>query len=170
MASTSGKKVKRKALFLDRDGVINRSVPKTQYLTRVEEFEFLPETFETLRKLRDEGYDFYVITNQAGIGRGQTTHQEMEVLHQHLKDEFEREGLLLKGLYMCPHRDEDLCGCRKPKPGLLVEAIRQHGLDPADVVFVGDRETDMQAADAAGVRGVLIPGEVGIHAALDRLL
>ncbi|OGG72690.1 hypothetical protein A3A38_00255 [Candidatus Kaiserbacteria bacterium RIFCSPLOWO2_01_FULL_53_17] len=161
---------KRKALFLDRDGVINRSAPKHEYVTRIEEFEFLPQTFDTLRRLKDAGYDFYVITNQAGVARGQATHDQMNTLHEYLATEFEREGLVLHGVYMCPHQDEDDCLCRKPKPGLLLQAMQEHELDPADVVFVGDRETDMQAAKAAGVRGILIPGEAGISVVLDKLL
>jgi D-glycero-D-manno-heptose 1,7-bisphosphate phosphatase len=161
---------KRKVLFIDRDGVINRSVPAPGYVTRVEDFEILPGTFAALRELADADYDFYVITNQAGIGRKQTTWDEVNMLHEYMESEFKREGITLQGIYVCPHKNEDNCDCRKPKPGLLLQAIREHNINPADVVFVGDRETDMEAARGAGVRGVLIPSEVGLSAALPQLL
>ncbi|MBI5469868.1 HAD family hydrolase [Candidatus Kaiserbacteria bacterium] len=161
---------KRKALFIDRDGVINRSALPHEYVTRVEDFEILPGTFEALRQLAEAGYDLYVITNQAGIGRGQTTWDEVNTLHKYMQSEFEREGITLQAIYVCPHKNEDNCNCRKPKPGLLLQAIREHNIDPSQAIFVGDRETDMEAARGAGVRGVLIPSEVGMSAALPELL
>ena len=161
---------KHKSLFIDRDGVINKSVPAPGYVTRIEDFEFLPKTFESLKKLSHAGYDFYVITNQAGIGRKQTTPEEVATLHDYMSKEFEKNGTPIRGIYMCPHKNEDACQCRKPKPGLLLQAMKEHKLDPKDVIFVGDRETDMEAARGAGVRGVLIPGEVGLSAALPMLL
>ena len=161
---------RHKPLFIDRDGVINRSVPAPEYVTRVEDFEFLPGTFEALTRLAQAGYDFYVITNQAGIGRKQTTLEEVATLHDYMSKEFEKNGTPILGIYMCPHKNEDMCECRKPKPGLLLQAMKEHKLDPKDVIFVGDRETDMEAARGAGVRGVLISSEVGLSAALPMLL
>jgi D-glycero-D-manno-heptose 1,7-bisphosphate phosphatase len=159
-----------KPLFIDRDGVINKSVRLPDYLTRAEQFEFLPGTFEAMQKLRDAGYDFYVITNQAGIARGQATMDEVQVIHEYMRTEFEKNGIVIEGVYVCPHDDHDDCPCRKPKPGLLLQAMQDQALKPQEVVFVGDRETDMEAAQAAGVRGLLIPGEVGLSAALPVLL
>ena len=160
----------RKPLFLDRDGVLNHSAKPHEYVTRREEFVFLPETFPTMRKLQEAGYDFYIITNQAGVARGQTTLEAMNTLHEWVKGQLKEEGIEIKGIYMCPHHDADNCECRKPKPGLLLRAIEEHDLDPADVVFVGDRPTDAQAGAAAGVRTIIIPVEVGLRAALPQLL
>jgi len=159
-----------KPLFIDRDGVINRSVVLPDYLSRVEQFEFLPETFTSLQKLSRAGYDFYVITNQAGISRGQVTKEQVTEVHAYMLEELRAHGIVIQGIYMCPHQDSDNCNCRKPKPGLLLQAISEHDLDPSDVIFVGDRDTDMQAARAAGVKGVLIPSEAGLGAALEKLL
>ena len=159
-----------KPLFIDRDGVINRSVVLPDYLSRVEQFEFLPETFTSLQKLSRAGYDFYVITNQAGISRGQVTKEQVTEVHAYMENVLKKNDILIRGIYMCPHQDSDNCTCRKPKPGLLLRAISEHDLNPSDVIFVGDRDTDMQAARAAGVRGVLIPSEVGLGAALEKLL
>ena len=161
---------KNKPLFIDRDGVINRSAVLPGYTRFVEEFEFLPETFESLQKLRDAGYDFYIITNQAGIARGQASREEIDVIHEYMKTELNKHGVVLRGIYMCPHQDSDNCDCRKPKPGLLLQAISEHNLEPKDVIFVGDRKTDMEAAEAAGARGILIPSEVGLRAALEKLI
>lgn len=159
-----------KPLFIDRDGVINRSVGLPGYVSRVEQFDFLPETFTSLQKLSRAGYDFYIITNQAGISRGQATLEQIAEVHAYMKNEFQKQGILIQGIYMCPHQDSDNCNCRKPKPGLLLQAIREHDLNPSDVVFVGDRDTDMQAAHTAGVTGLLIPSDIGLGAALKRLL
>ena len=87
-----------------------------------------------------------------------------------MKDELQKHDIVIQGIYMCPHQDSDNCDCRKPKPGLLLQAISEHALTPSDIIFVGDRETDMQAARAANTRGLLIPSEVGLSAALDELL
>ena len=159
-----------KPLFIDRDGVINRSVVLPDYLSRVEQFEFLPETFTSLQKLSRAGYDFYVITNQAGISRGQVTKEQVTEVHAYMENVLKKNDILIRGIYMCPHQDSDNCTCRKPKPGLLLRAISEHDLNPSDVIFVGDRDTDMQAARDAGVKGVLIPSEVGLSAALEKLL
>jgi histidinol-phosphate phosphatase family protein len=159
----------KKVLFLDRDGVINRSIKSPDYLRRIDQFEFLPSTFEALRKLRDMGYIFFVITNQAGIARGHATFDEVETVNEYMREELEKEGVDIQGVYVCPHGDEDSCACRKPKPGLLLQAISEQDLNPSDIIFIGDRDTDMQAAEAAGVRGILIPGDVGLSAALPQL-
>src|SRR5437764_1095338 len=121
----------KKSLFIDRDGVINKSVKLPDYLSRIEQFEFLPGTFEVFEKLRDAGYEFYVITNQAGIARGQVTLEETEQIHAYMIGELEKRGIYLRGIYMCPHRDEDNCDCRKPKPGLLLRAMQEKGLEPS---------------------------------------
>lgn len=160
----------KKVLFLDRDGVINKSVKSPDYLRRVDQFEFLPGTFEALQRLRDDGYDFFVITNQAGIARKSVTRDEVDAVNEYMREELEKIGVDIQGIYVCPHRDEDSCSCRKPKPGLLLQAISEQNLNPAEIIFVGDRDTDMQAAAAAGVRGILIPGDVGLSAALPQLI
>ena len=159
-----------KPLFIDRDGVINRSVVLPRYLSRVEQFDFLPETFTSLQQLRDAVYEFYIITNQAGISRGQATPEQIADIHAYMKNEFQKHGVLIRGIYVCPHQDSDNCNCRKPKPGLLLQAIAEHQLNPEEVIFIGDRETDMQAARAAGVRGLLLPSEIGLSASLEQLL
>jgi D-glycero-D-manno-heptose 1,7-bisphosphate phosphatase len=91
-----------KSLFIDRDGVINKSVKLPNYLSRIEQFEFLPNTLASLRRLRDAGYELYVITNQAGVARGQATQEDIDAIHAYMENELEKEGIELRGIYVCP--------------------------------------------------------------------
>jgi D-glycero-D-manno-heptose 1,7-bisphosphate phosphatase len=142
-----------KAAFLDRDGVIN--VDKG-YVWRAEDFELMPGAVESLKKLQAAGYALIVVTNQSGIGRGYFTEGDYIALTIHMHDLLRRHGVKLTGVYHCPHKPQDGCMCRKPMPGLIQRAIARHGIDPRESILIGDKDTDIQAAHAAGVQGYLV--------------
>ena len=146
----------KKVIFLDRDGVINKQMPVHNYVAKWSEFEFLPGAVEALRLLRQDRYQIFIITNQRGIGRGMMTEDDLNIIHRRMLKELSDQGVAIAGIYHCPHTDADNCDCRKPKPGLLFKAAREHYLDLTKTVFVGDSESDIQTGEAAGCRTILL--------------
>ncbi|MDR2876541.1 MAG: D-glycero-beta-D-manno-heptose 1,7-bisphosphate 7-phosphatase [Chromatiales bacterium] len=144
-----------KALFLDRDGVIN---VEKDYVHRIEDFEFVDGIFELCRAAQARGYLLVVITNQSGIGRGYYSEAQFQELTAWMKNEFSREGVEITRVYHCPYHPDSGIGeyrmesfDRKPNPGMILRAERDLGLDLARSILVGDRVSDMQAAEAAGI-------------------
>jgi len=161
---------KRKILFLDRDGTLNVKAPKAEYVKRPEEFGFLPGAVEALKKLFDAGYEFYIISNQSGIARGAMTEADLTAIHAKMQGELQKQGVKISAVYYCPHGWDSTCECRKPKPGMLFQAAREHNIDLSCTIFIGDDERDKEAGDAAGVKTILVPSDVGVAAALPVLL
>jgi len=146
----------RRAVFLDRDGVINRE--RGEHTWRLEDFEVLPDVPDALLSLQEAGLAIVVITNQSGIGLGLYGHEDVARVHRYLHDVLSNHRVHLTDLYYCPHHPQGgACLCRKPGSLLLERAIARHGIDPAASVMIGDRERDLLAAGAAGVRGILVP-------------
>jgi D-glycero-D-manno-heptose 1,7-bisphosphate phosphatase len=145
----------RAAAFLDRDGVINVD---HGYTSRRDQFEWVPGVLLASRRLHEAGYALVVVTNQSGIGRGFYAESDFEILSNWMRAEFAAAGAPLAGVYHCPHHPIDAlgpyrtaCDCRKPAPGMLLRAARELDLDLASSLMFGDRESDLQAAHAAGV-------------------
>ncbi len=145
----------KKAVFLDRDGVINVD---SGYVHTVDEFEYIEGVFDACRELKQQGYLLVVVTNQAGIARGYYSEDEFEHLTEWMDWNFADKGVDFDGIYYCPHHPEEGigeykqdCDCRKPKPGMLVSAQRFLKIDMEQSVMVGDKADDMRAALAAGV-------------------
>lgn len=143
------------ALFLDRDGVINVD---HAYVYRQEEFEFIDGIFELVRRARGAGYRVFVITNQAGIARGYYSEDDFHRLTAWMQDVFAVEGAPIDQVYYCPYHAEHGLGrykidspLRKPRPGMILQAADEHGIDLARSLLVGDMATDIQAGEAAGV-------------------
>ena len=101
-------------------------------------------------------YDIYFITNQPGIARGMMAKQDLDLIHQKMEEELEKNEARIKGIYCCTHGWDDGCECRKPKPGLLFQAARENSLDLTKTIFIGDDERDIQAGEAAGCRTILL--------------
>jgi D-glycero-D-manno-heptose 1,7-bisphosphate phosphatase len=148
--------MKNKAIFLDRDGVLNHEL--NDYICREEDFEVLEYQIPPLKKLYDDGYMLVVITNQGGIALNRYTEQTLAKMHEVLFTKFEAQGALITKAYHCPHHPtvSEECDCRKPKPGMLLEAIEVYNIDPALSVMIGDKPRDVEAANGAGVKGILI--------------
>ena len=158
---------KRKAVFLDRDGVLNRE--RGEHTWRLEDFEVLESVPETLSKLQKSGWLLIVVSNQSGIGLGLYGHAQVEVLHAYLHDRLAEKGVVLDAVYYCPHHPTNgRCLCRKPGSLLLEKAIARFSIDAAASVFIGDRERDAQAAVAAGVRPILVASNVLLKDVVDQ--
>jgi D-glycero-D-manno-heptose 1,7-bisphosphate phosphatase len=141
---------RRPAVILDRDGVLNRSAGKGDYVRDPADLVWLDGALEALRLLNTAGFRVFVATNQAGVARGLMTGQQLDAVHRRLVEDAAAAGGRIDAVYSCVHGWNDDCACRKPAPGLLLQAQREHDLDLSRTVFVGDDERDEQAARAAG--------------------
>lgn len=146
---------KKKVVYLDRDGVINRQAPPHEYICRWDEFVFLPGVFEALRLLRENGYHAVVITNQRGIARHKLTAGEVDELHSRMCDEIRKHGGEIDGIYVCPHLDGE-CECRKPGIGLFLQSEKKIVPDKSSSWMIGDSATDVQAGKNYGVKTIFI--------------
>jgi D-glycero-D-manno-heptose 1,7-bisphosphate phosphatase len=145
----------RRALFLDRDGVLNVD---HGYISRPEQFEVIDGVFDALRHAQALGYVLVVVTNQSGIARGYFTAAHYRALEDHMRTVFSAEGITFAGIYHCPHHPEGsvaalavACDCRKPGPGMILQAAREHDIDLDASIMVGDKQSDIAAARAAGI-------------------
>ena len=148
------------ALFLDRDGVIN---VEKNYVYRIEDFEFIDGIFELCKTAQDMGYAIVVITNQAGIGRGYYTEADFHRLNEWMISQFQQRGIHIDGVYFCPFHPTGGVGeykresyDRKPNPGMLLRAKAELNINIEQSIFIGDKESDIQAADAAGIPNKLL--------------
>jgi len=146
---------KKSAIFIDRDGVINVD---HGYVAKIDDFEFIDGVIDACKRLKEKGYLLVVITNQSGIARGYYSEQQFNQLTQWMDYSFANEGVELDGIYYCPHHAEhgvgELkidCDCRKPKPGLILSAVKDLNIDLNTSMLVGDTITDIQAGIAAGI-------------------
>lgn len=146
---------RQKVFFLDRDGVINVD---SGYVSRIEDFEFIKGIFPVLRALIKKGYKLVVVTNQAGIGRGYYTEGDFRKLNEWMIGKFAEQEVEIADVYSCPHVPDEGCSCRKPAPGMFLQAIQDHDIDLTHSWMVGDKDTDMAAAEAAGIPNRVILG------------
>lgn len=160
----------KKVVFLDRDGVINKRPPKADYVKNWKEFEFLPRAIEALRLLNQNNYDICIISNQPGIARGIMTKNDLILIQENLEKELKKNNIKINGFYYCLHGWDDNCECRKPKPGLLFQAARDHHLDLTKTIFIGDDERDFQAGEAAGCKTILLGPEENLFQIVKSLI
>ena len=158
MTTSEGKK----AVFFDRDGTLNVD---TDYLYKIEEFRWEEGAVEAIRHCNDKGWLVIVVTNQSGVARGYYTEADVERLHAWMNEDLQKHGAHIDAFYYCPHHPHGSvpeytkdCTCRKPKPGLVLQAIEEHHIDPAASVLIGDGDRDVECAERAGVRGVKYEG------------
>lgn len=144
------------AVIVDRDGVLNERPPKAEYVRSPQDFRWMPGALESLRRLADAGYRTIVVSNQAGIGRGVMDAADLEQITGLMRYQALEAGGRIDAVYHCPHGWEEGCACRKPAPGMLFQAQRDHDLDLTRTFFIGDDDRDAQAAAAAGARAALV--------------
>ncbi len=154
--------IHRPALFLDRDGVINRD---KGYVSRISEFEWTPGAGRCIRSFNERDWLVFVVTNQSGIARGYYTEDDMRTLHAWMEGELKRDGARIDRIYYCPfHEDGEIAAYRKdsfdrkPKPGMLLQAMADFPVKREASFLIGDKETDLAAARAAGVGAFLFKG------------
>jgi len=156
MPHGSGSRPPRKAVFLDRDGVVNVKLPEDHYVTDASEFVFLPGAFEALAMLKKLGFLLVLVTNQRGIARGMLTPDQLAAVHGFMQEELAGRGAALDSVYHCPHEVFENCGCRKPEPGMILAARDDLGIDLAASFMVGDAPSDVAAGKNAGTKTVRI--------------
>lgn len=154
-----------KAIFLDRDGVLNKD--NANYTYRVEDFILLDGVLDALQILRDRGYVFIVITNQAGIARNIYTHNDVTKVHEYLLAKLSEGHIHISEIYYCPHYTEvGNCICRKPDSLLIEKALARFSIDASQSYFIGDRIRDIEAATKAGVKGIKVDTDADLRTIL----
>jgi D-glycero-D-manno-heptose 1,7-bisphosphate phosphatase len=146
--------MKKRAVFLDRDGVINQTIfrmgkPRAPYT--LEEFSFLPGVEEAVDFLREEGFELIIVTNQPDVARGWVSREAVDSVNNYIS-----EALHIPDVRACFHTEHDNCECRKPNPGMLLEAAKEHDIDLENSFMVGDRSSDIEAGKRAGCKTILI--------------
>ncbi len=160
-----------KALFLDRDGIINID---HGYVYKVEQFEFVDGIFEVCQHAQALGYQIIVITNQSGIGRGMYNEDDFTKLTQWMNKQFLQQQVLITDVFFCPHHPSKgtngykiQCKCRKPAPGMILEAANKHNIDLSSSIFIGDKSSDIEAAFNAGIeKRILVHGRYTDNSAI----
>jgi D-glycero-D-manno-heptose 1,7-bisphosphate phosphatase len=146
----------RKAAFLDRDGVLNRKAPEGQYITRWEDVAFLARAADAVRLLNQAHFSVIVVSNQRCVAKGLLTVEELELIHRRMVEHFAASNASITAVYFCPHDIPSACPCRKPAPGMLFQAAREHQIDLTQSWMVGDSDSDVLAGRNAGCRTVRI--------------
>lgn len=147
------KSTHQRAVFLDRDGTI---IEEKNYLHREQDVELVKGAADALKKLKQAGFLVFIVTNQAGVGRGYYTEGDVQRVHRFLLGLLSKDGALVDGIYFCPHHPDDHCNCRKPLPKFLFDAAAQFHIRLADSFMIGDRVTDLEAGRRAGSRSILV--------------
>ena len=146
----------KKIILIDRDGVINKKAQRGEYITKWKDFRLVPETRSAMRYLANKGFSFIVITNQAGVARGIIDLIDLENIHHNMKKELKKDGVEIIDIYVCPHHWGEGCSCRKPNPGMLLQASNDHLFRLDKTLFIGDDPRDCQAAERAGCDSIFI--------------
>jgi D-glycero-D-manno-heptose 1,7-bisphosphate phosphatase len=159
---------KSKAIFLDRDGVLNTK--KDNYVKKISELEIFPFISEPIKKLQKEGFKIIVITNQSAINRGLMNGDDLDKIHEKIQSFLIKNGTKIDDFYHCPHTPSENCFCRKPNPGLLLRAIDDFSIDVNQSWFLGDSDSDMLVGKIAGCKTIRINNEVSLEHAVKLIL
>ena len=144
---------KQKVVFLDRDGVINKEV---NYLYKKSDFRFIDGVFKACKYFQEIGYELIIISNQSGIAKGFYKKEDFNSLTKWMKRQFKIQSIDILDVFYCPHDEDSKCLCRKPKPGMLLESKDKYLIDMKKSWMIGDKETDIQAANDAGINNTIL--------------
>ena len=150
----NSRKKPRRFVFIDRDGVIN--IERGEYTVTIDQWEWAPGAFDGIKKLTDAGFGIIVITNQACISKGIQTEEGLAELHEFMLDGISKAGGKILRIYHCPHQTSDCCLCRKPEPGMILQAAKDYAITLSGTFMIGDSLRDMEAGRRAGTRTILI--------------
>lgn len=143
----------KRFVLIDRDGTIN---VEKHYLSDPDQLELYPGIGPALKRLQDAGFGLAVLTNQSGVARGYFDLDRLAQIHDRLRALLAAEGVTVDGIYICPHGPDDDCTCRKPLPGMVEQAVAEHGFDPAQACMIGDKEVDVELGRAVGATTFLV--------------
>jgi D-glycero-D-manno-heptose 1,7-bisphosphate phosphatase len=149
-----------KALFLDRDGVINIDYG---YVGKIENFKFREGIFELTKQFQDNGYKIFVVTNQSGIARGYYSEEDFHKLTEWMKEEFLKRGVEIKDVKFCPHYPDisGVCECRKPEPKMILDLASEYNIDLENSILIGDSKRDIEAGEKAGIKTNILVSKEG---------
>ena len=142
-----------KTIFLDRDGVVNKEI---NYLYKIDDFEFIEGIFDACLYFQNLGYAIIIVTNQSGISRGYYNESDYKIITKWMLTQFRDKGIIILDTFHCPHGPKSTCECRKPKPGMFIEAKKKHNTDMKHSWMIGDKEVDIKAANAAGIKNTIL--------------
>ena len=142
-----------KTIFLDRDGVINKDV---HYLNKIENFEFIEGVFDACIYFHSLNYKIIIVTNQSGITRGFLSEQDYQKINKWMLNQFLKRDISILDTFHCPHGPNANCNCRKPKPGMFIEAKKKYNINMDSSWMIGDKETDIKAANLAGINNTIL--------------
>ena len=146
--------MKSPALFIDRDGTIIKQIDG-HYISSIEQIELIENIFPAILMLQNEGYLVIIVTNQAGINKGILSNELVDEINQHVIQLLKKQGIEISAAYVCPHKPEEQCKCRKPQPGLLLKAAKEHNIDLENSIIIGDTDKDTEAGLNAGLKKVI---------------
>lgn len=158
-----------KAIFLDRDGVINKKPPEHDYVKKWDEFVWLPDSKKAIKLMNEKGWLVIIISNQRGIARGLMTEHDVKDINKHMQKDLLRIGAKIDRFYWCGHDYSDNCDCRKPKPGLIIRAARDFDIDLESSWMIGDGDDDIQAGKAAGCKTLKIKTDGSLLSAVAKI-
>jgi D,D-heptose 1,7-bisphosphate phosphatase len=158
---------KKKAVFLDRDGIINK---EKYFIKSWKEFEFVPSIFENIKKLKKAGFLVIVITNQSGVKRGYFTEETLKQIHKNMKKVLEKNEAQIDDIFYCPHYNDDNCDCRKPKPGMILKAAEKYNIDLKQSWVIGDTPRDIEAGEQAGCNTILVKENTNIKQHIEKII
>ncbi len=159
---------KKKAVFLDRDGVINKK--RDDYVKSINELEIFPFVASAIKKLNNANFQVIVITNQSAINRNIITHKKVEEIHLAIQNYLKKNQSFIDAFYYCPHRPDENCICRKPKPGLLIKAIQDFKIDPKESWMVGDSNSDLESGRLAGCNVMKINNHINLEKTVELII
>lgn len=159
---------KRKAIFLDRDGVLNKN--KDDYVKNISELEIFPFISESIKKLQSAGFKIIVITNQSAINRGLMSQKHLEEIHKKIQSLLIQHNTKIDSFYYCPHTPTENCSCRKPKTGLLQKAIDDFSIDVEHSWFIGDNDSDILAGHSIGCKTIKVNADINLENAVELIL
>lgn len=147
----------KRAVFLDRDGVINEVLSdRVKFVNSPQDFYLLDGVGEAIHKLNEANYEVFVVTNQGGIGLGYMSIEDLQKVHDKMREEIARFGGRITDIQYCPHKPHSGCSCRKPHPKMIIDLANKYDIDLSNSYMVGDRKPDIQAGEYAGVKTVLV--------------
>ena len=159
---------KRRAIFLDRDGVINKK--RDDYVKSINELEIFPFVASAIKKLNSANFKVIVITNQSAINRNIITHKKVEQIHLTIQNYLKKNQSFIDAFYYCPHRPDENCVCRKPKPGLLIKAIQDFKINPKESWMIGDSNSDLESGRLVGCNVMKINNHVNLEKAVELII
>jgi D-glycero-D-manno-heptose 1,7-bisphosphate phosphatase len=142
-----------KTIFLDRDGVINKEI---KYLGKIADFEFIEGVFDACLFFQNLNYKIIIVSNQSGIARGFFSKTDYQILTKWMIEKFQAKGVSILDTYYCPHMPDSSCSCRKPKPGMILEATNKYNIELSMSWMIGDKETDIKSANLAGIENTIL--------------